>query len=258
MPRFFVDAAGSAGDIMVIEGGDALHISKSLRMKPGEEITLCDGRGMDYRCELVRVSDNIAEVRVLEAVPAISEPDVEITLYASVTKGDKMDIMIQKAVELGAGSIVPVLSERCIYRYDKASEKNKLDRWNRIALEASKQSGRGRIPQVRPFMTFERALREGMKADMRLIAHERAVTPFWEVLESGTYLTSAVFTGPEGGYTEQEVLEAEGIGFTPISLGKRILRAETAPLCVLSIMIYAAERDSKKGRLGCEKKDDTI
>lgn len=258
MPRFFVDASGSVGDIMLVEGDDALHISKSLRMKPGEEVTLCDGRGTDYRCELVKTSGNNAQVRVLEVTQSTSEPSVEITLYASVTKGDKMDIVIQKAVELGVSSIVPVLSERCIYRYDKDSEKNKLARWNKIALEASKQSGRGRIPRVLPIMPYEQALKEGMKADMRLIAHERAAIPIWEVIESGTYLTSAVFTGPEGGFTEKEVMAAEGLGYTPISLGNRILRAETAPLCVLSIMIYAAERDSKKGRLGSEKEDITI
>jgi 16S rRNA (uracil1498-N3)-methyltransferase len=258
LPRFFVDASGSVGDIMIVEGSDALHISKSLRMKPGEGITLCDGRGTDYHCELVRAAGSIAEARVLSVTPTISEPEVEITLYASIIKGDKMDIVIQKSVELGVHSIVPVLSERCIYKYDKTSEKNKLSRWNKISLEASKQSGRGRIPQVLPFMTFERALQEGMKADMRIIAYENGTIPIGDMIESSTYRTSAVFIGPEGGYTQKEVLTAEGYGFTPITLGNRILRAETAPLCVLSIMIYAAERDSKKGRMSCEKEDEDI
>jgi len=247
VPRFFSDVSGTVGDIIPIIGEDALHITKSLRMAAGDPITICNGLGTDHICKITYAGRDRAEARVIEICPSESEPDVAVTLYVSVTKGEKMDFVIQKAVELGVRTIVPVLSKRCVVRLDEKSEKNKLDRWNKIAFEASKQSGRGYVPKVGRTMTFEKAVAEAMGHSLKLIAYERGVLPLGELLGSSVYADAAVFTGPEGGYEEEEIVLAEKMGIVPISLGKRILRAETAPLCVLSIIHYQAELNSKKG-----------
>lgn len=245
MPRFYIDEAGPVGSILTITGEDAAHIARSLRMTPGEQLVLCDGRGADYACELVSVGWDTAEARVLTVCRSETEPDVKITLYASVTKGERMDFVIQKAVELGVHTIVPVISKRCVSLPEAKSEKNKLQRWNKIALEASKQSGRGRVPAVEGLTAFGDALVRAQSADLRLIAYERGVRPIGEFLATG-FAEAAIFTGPEGGYEEEEIRRAEERGIYPVSLGKRILRAETAPLCVLSILLYEAERGGER------------
>lgn len=246
VPRFFADISGTIGDILHVTGEDALHISRSLRMSAGEPLVLCDGRGTDYRCVIVSVGRDAVGVKVLEAAPSESEPDVKVTLYASVTKGEKMDLVIQKSVELGVYSIVPVVTQRCIYQPDEKSEKNKLARWNKIALEASKQSGRGYVPKVEGILSFDKAVLQAQNAELRLIAYERGVRPLGDLLEAWGFSAAALFTGPEGGYEEAEIALAQEKGILPVSLGKRILRAETAPLCALSVIHYQAERNRAK------------
>lgn len=252
MSRFFIEneaAVGglrNPGEILLVTGEDALHITKSLRMLPGEQMDLCDGKGTDYRCEIVSIGRDTVEARIRTVAPSESEPDVKVTLYASVTKGERMDFLVQKSVELGVHAIVPVLSKRCIYQADHKSEKNKRIRWNKIALEASKQCGRGMIPEVMPFLDFDQALVEARLSDLCLIAYERELRPFGDLLESCSYTTVSLFTGPEGGYEEEEIRKAEANGATSVSLGKRILRAETAPLYVLPILHYQAERNRSK------------
>jgi 16S rRNA (uracil1498-N3)-methyltransferase len=246
VPRFFADVSGTAGDILPITGEDALHISKSLRMSAGETLVLCDGKGTDYRCVIVSVGREAVEAKVIEAAHSESEPDVKVTLYAAVTKGEKMDLVVQKSVELGVYSIVPVITQRCIYQPDAKSEKNKLARWNKIALEASKQSGRGYVPRVEGFISFNKAILQAQDSELRLIAYERGVRPLGDLLDAREFSSAALFTGPEGGYEETEISSAQEKGILPVSLGKRILRAETAPLCALSVIHYQAERNSAK------------
>jgi 16S rRNA (uracil1498-N3)-methyltransferase len=246
VPRFFVDVSGAVGHVLAVTGEDALHISRSLRMSAGESIVLCDGKGTDYLCEIISADRDIVEARVIEAAPSESEPDVKVTLYAAVTKGEKMDLVVQKSVELGVHAIVPVITKRCIYQPDEKSEKNKLLRWNKIALEASKQSGRGRVPKVEDFLGFEKALLRAQNAELCLIAYERGVKPLGDLLEANEFSEAALFTGPEGGFEESEIVSAESKGIMPISLGKRILRAETAPLCAISVILYQTERNRAK------------
>lgn len=241
MPRFFVEVAGVPGALQPIVGEDAAHIARSLRMRPGEKIELADGRGRDYLCEIVSVDADLVEVKILSTAPSSSEHSVQMTLYAAVTKGEKMDMLVQKAVELGVSAIVPVITKRCVHLPDEKSAKNKLQRWNKIALEASKQSGRGRVPIVSEFIGFREAVQRAAQSDLPLMAYERADKPLRDVLESAVFQSCALLTGPEGGLEESEVQEARQQGLHIISLGRRILRAETAPLYVLSVLSYLYE-----------------
>lgn len=256
MPRFFVDVSGTAGDILPVEGRDAHHITRSLRMSVGDPITICDGRGTDYRCVIIGISRELVEARVIEVLASENEPDVAVTLFMSLTKGEKMDFAIQKSVELGVRTIVPVLSGRCVVRPDGRSAGNRLERWNKIALEASKQSCRGYVPKVTEIVGYDRAIMMASEYSLKMIAYERSIFPVGELLSSAAYSDAAVFTGPEGGYEEEEIEAAEKMGIVPVLLGKRILRAETAPLCILSIIHYQAELNAGKGYGNGKKEKD--
>ena len=243
LPRFFTDTAGMSaggGDRLYISGEDARHIAKVLRVRPGDRLTLCNGAGTDFLCEVTSVSPDKTECRVLEAKPSVSEPGVRVTIYAAVTKGDRMDFLIQKAVELGVFRIVPVITGRCVFVPDEKSRKNRLKRWNRIAYEASKQSGRGIIPEVGDFIGFKDAVGEAAGAELALIAYEREESPLRMALESCRFGEVSLLTGPEGGFEEREVELATAAGMVPVSLGKRILRAETAPLAALAAIMYSS------------------
>ena len=157
MPRFYIDPP--AGDFITLTGEDARHICRSLRMSAGETLVLCDGAGNDYNGVLRQADGQTATVEILSRHPSQTEPSVFIRLFQALPKGDKMEWILQKAVELGASEIVPVLTERCISRPDEKSMDKKLARWQKIAVEASKQCGRGRIPAVCPLMRFSEAAR---------------------------------------------------------------------------------------------------
>ena len=156
MPRFYIDPP--AGDFVTLTGEDARHICRSLRMAVGEALTLCDGAGIDYNGVLRQTDGQIATVEILSRQPSQTEPTVSIRLFQALPKGDKMEWIIQKAVELGISEVVPVLTERCISRPDEKSMEKKLLRWQKIAVEAAKQCGRSRIPTVCPLMSFSQAV----------------------------------------------------------------------------------------------------
>lgn len=236
MPRFFVgDIAGSQA---VVTGEDAVHITKSLRMQPGEELILCDGKGSDYKCSVINTGSEVV-AEVLEKLPNQTEPSVSITLYQALPKGDKLDFIVQKAVELGAVKIVPVLSSRCISRPDKKSMEKKLLRLRRTALEAAKQSGRGIMPDVGALISFETAVKEAAGKELGLFFYEEAKEPLHAVLEENKAKEIAVFIGSEGGFSPEEADLASRAGLHHASLGPRILRCETAPVCALSAILYA-------------------
>ena len=235
MPRFFTQTISAEGGI--ISGDDAKHISRVLRMKVGELLTACDTKGYDYDCLIESLSDREVSLRVLEVRPSQSEPDVRVSLYQAMPKGDKLELIIQKAVELGVDSITPVMTRRCVSKPDSKSMAKKLERYNRIALEAAKQSGRGKVPQVCPMLDLPQALDEMAQTSCPILFYENATAPAKQVIDdAGKEI--AVLIGSEGGFDESEVELAIQKGCQVLSLGKRILRCETAPLAALSIIMF--------------------
>ncbi len=240
MPRFFTQDITEAGGC--ITGEDAKHIAKVLRMKVGDELTVCDTKGRDYDCMIEEIGAGEVRLKVLSVAPSQSEPDVRVHLYQAMPKADKMETIIQKAVELGAASITPVMTRRCVSRPDAKSMDKKLVRYNRIALEAAKQCGRGVVPPVLPLLELPQALEQMQRTGCSILFYENATAPAKQVIakarESGKELEIAVLIGAEGGFDEDEVALAREHGCHILSLGKRILRCETAPLAALTILMY--------------------
>ena len=238
MPRFFIDKQEITDGVITLTGEDASHIAQSLRMAVGEHLTLCDGEGCDYEGELVTLSREEVTVKVLSSQSSESEPAYPVRLYQCLPKGDKLETVIQKAVECGVYEIVPVQSSRCIVKMKPEDVKKKLVRYNRIAEEAAKQSGRGVIPTVRAPLSYKEAVRELAVCGLSFICYEN---------ESGMTISSALravevpasvgfLVGPEGGLSADEVAFAKENGVASLSLGKRILRTETAAPFVLAIL----------------------
>ena len=236
MPRFFTN--NIVGDRATIEADDARHIAKSLRMRTGDSIVLCNGAGFDYRGEISAIGSDIVEVHILETMPSPGEPKAKITLYQALPKSDKFEFIVQKAVELGVSEIVPTLSSRCISRPDEKSMAKKIQRLNRTSLEAAKQSGRGIIPVVSPLIEFNDAINSMKHALVPILCYEGASMPLREVL-CPEAPQIALMIGSEGGFSEDEVNTARTAGVHIVSLGARILRCETAPICALSAIMYA-------------------
>lgn len=226
-------------DTYVINGEDSKHISKSLRMKKGEEITLVTPLGQQAECVIDYILNEQVFVKVLSINECKNEPNVEITLFQALPKGDKMEYIIQKAVELGVKKIVPVISARCISRPDEKSLNKKQIRWQKIAKEAAQQSRRGIIPIVEKTVTFKQALSQLKTTDdtKNIIFYECGGESVKNLLTDSTRAIN-IFIGSEGGFEQQEVELVESVKGHRATLGKRILRAETAPLAALSIMMY--------------------
>jgi len=217
-------------------GDDARHAAGSLRLRAGEAVTLCDGCGTDYHCVCTDVHAGEVRLKVVESQPSQGEPPCEIVLYQCLPKGDKMDEIVQKSVELGATRIVPVLSGRCVSRPDGAALKKKTARWNQIAREAAMQSGRGRIPPVEDCVTYEEALRQMAASPCPILLYEgerRSVLSDLD-LKGGC----ALLVGPEGGISPQEAQSALSMGIRAITLGQRILRTETAGPAAIAIITF--------------------
>jgi len=247
MYQFFVDPSQISGTRIIITGTDVNHIRHVLRMKPGEEISVSNGAdGKEYRCGI----DEIREDAVLCTLRFVKEDGLElparITLFQGLPKADKMELIIQKAVELGASEIVPVACKRSVVRLDPKKEKSKLVRWQGISEAAAKQSKRRIIPVVREVMTMEQAISCAAQMDIKLIPYELAAdfAHTRDMISSiRTGQSVAVFIGPEGGFDEMEVTAAKAGKIEPVTLGKRILRTETAGFTVLSWIMYHLESD---------------
>lgn len=236
MPRFFLSEIPS--DRVSLTGESARHIARSLRMKAGEKIVLCDGKGVDCHGEISQITDNEVIVEIRERVENKTEPSVHIRLYQAMPKGDKFEQIVQKSVELGVFEIIPVLTARCISRPDAKSMRKKIERYNKIAYEAAKQSGRGRIPLVRELLPFDQALKDacGRKGET-LLFYECGGQRIPALVDAGCSELS-IFIGSEGGFEPSEVERAMEVGAQIASLGSRILRCETAPLCALSVLLF--------------------
>lgn len=245
MYQFFVEPSQIQGSRVIITGKDVNHIKNVLRMKPGEELSVSNGMdGKEYRCGI----EEYTEEKVICSLRFIKEDGVElpsrIYLFQGLPKADKMELIIQKAVELGVYEVIPVACGRSVVKVDEKKAKSKLARWQGIAEAAAKQSKRAIIPEIRPVMSMKEAIAYGKDIDVKLIPYELAenMNKTKEIIngiESGQSI--AVFIGPEGGFEEKEIADAMEQGVIPITLGKRILRTETAGFTVLSWLMYHLE-----------------
>ena len=240
MARFFVDAAQLHDDLIVLTGENAQH-AKVLRLKAGEQVLVCDGAGQECVCSVESFAGNEVNLTVLERRTSASEAKVRVSIYMGFPKSDKLEHVIQKATELGADEIIAFPASRSVSRPDEKSLKKKLERWQKIAASAAEQSGRGRIPQVLVLDSYFAALQRAAQADKALMFYENErATTLRMALESGNFESVSLLTGPEGGLEEKEVRQAIDAGLQVCTLGRRILRCETAPLCALSAVMYAA------------------
>ena len=240
MTRFFLEPEELAGEELTLTGENAQH-ARVLRLKAGEEVLVCDGAGVECLCRVRDLEPGAVELEILERRTGSTEAAVRVSVYMAFPKADKLEHVIQKATELGAYEIVAFPSARCISRPDDKSLKKKLERWQKIAASAAEQSGRGRIPEVRVLGSFSAALEEASRCDKALMFYENEhATTLRMALESSTFETVSLLTGPEGGLEEREVEQARNAGMQVCTLGRRILRCETAPLCALSAVMYAA------------------
>lgn len=243
MPRFFVLPEQIDARTICIGGEDARHISYSLRMKRGDSIVICDGMGHDYRCEISDMDGETVWSRILEQYPSTGEPPIYLRLFQSVPKSDKLDYIVQKSVELGICEIIPVFSERCIVKPDGRNEAKKTERLRRIATEAAKQCGRGILPVVRMPLSWNEALKEASDGNA-FICYENEHSVSMKQYLAGHPNNDgklSFFIGPEGGYTEEEIRQAEEHQIASVGLGERILRCETASSFVLSCISYEWE-----------------
>ncbi len=247
MPRFFVKPEDIADGRVTITGDDAKHIAKSLRMRVGEELTVCDMSSHEYLCELETVLNGEVSARIIYERAVLSEPPYRAYLYQSLPKGDKMEYIVQKAVEIGVYRIIPLVSERSISRPDPSSCAKKVERWNRIALEAAKQCGRGIVPKVSDVITYKEAVRQmselsSEEGSVSFLCYEGDGTEkLGDIAGCKNLKNIAFLIGPEGGISDEETDLARQNGLRLAGLGKRILRCETASGFVLSCLAYENE-----------------
>lgn len=255
MSRYFVNNEQIIENSINIIGEDYQHLKKVLRIVKGEIITVCCD-GFDYIAEINEIDSNHISAIIIDKKANLTEPLLKVTLYQGLPKADKMELIVQKCIELGVHEIVPVTTERCVSRINTSKDvQNKVSRWQKIALEAAKQCNRGIIPKIGTPIKFSEAIVLASKLDLSVIPYEKeSATGFKNIVsEHSSILTASIFIGPEGGFTQQEIDLAESKGVRKITLGPRILRTETAGMVALSLMMYELG-DVSNGRIkvcGC-------
>lgn len=244
MHHFFVTPSQVMNGKIQIEGQDVNHMKNVLRMKIGEQVEISDGNNKKYICEVEEYDTESAWLNILEEREADTELVSKLYLFQGLPKSDKMELIVQKAVELGAYEVIPVSTKRAVVKLDAKKAAKKVERWNSISESAAKQAGRSLIPEVTEVMTFAQALEKAKELDVTLIPYELA-----EGMEESKRILHSIqkgqsvgiFIGPEGGFEKDEVEQAMGSGALPITLGRRILRTETAGLAILSILMFELE-----------------
>lgn len=235
MPRFFIQPTGS--EAVIIDENQSKHIIKTLRMKIDDKLILTDGNGFDYDSVITNFDNNLVYCKILNKLENLSESNTKTTLFQALPKNDKMELIVQKAVELGVYEIYPVLTSRCISRPDEKTIKKKIERYNRIAFEACKQSGRGIITKVNPLINFEQALEKICLNDLGILFYENSknnISSFYK----GNLNSIGVMIGCVGGFDEKEIQKATNLNINIATLGNRILRCETAPIVALSVLNF--------------------
>jgi 16S rRNA (uracil1498-N3)-methyltransferase len=239
MSRFYVPTPQIEKGMLRVEGNEVKHIRRVLRLKAGDEIIVFDSLGKEYEGTIIEETTSSVVIKIQNIFLSKRDSPLDVTLAQSLLKGEKMDYLIQKATELGVKEIIPFFSSRSVPLLEKSGRLKRHHRWGRIAIEASKQCGRGVVPKIEPLQDYSEMLQIASPGSLRLILWEREGGPLKEVLERSKEKTRIFFIiGPEGGFSQEEVEEAKRAGFIPVTLGRRILRAETASLCLLSILQY--------------------
>jgi len=239
MPKFFLPPEQIHDSFMVLTGEQYNH-ARVLRLKNGDAVTVCDGNGVNYECTVSDVSNGQISLVVQSSAASRQEPKVACRIYMAYAKSDKLEHVMQKATELGAAEIIAFPSARCVARPDEKSIAKKLERWEKIVAAAAEQSGRGRIPTVRTVPSYKAMLADAAQCELGVLFYENEDRlTFRAAIEAAPFTTAALITGPEGGFEESEVRQASDAGMKICTLGSRILRCETAPLCGLSALMYA-------------------
>ena len=245
MHQFFVKPEQIGEKDIIIEGTDVNHIRNVLRMKEGEELTICTGQDDKfYRCEVAESSPEFVRAKIMWIEESGAELPSKIYLFQGLPKSDKMELIIQKAVELGAWEIIPVATKRAVVKLDAKKAENTQKRWQAISESAAKQCKRQYIPEVALPMSFEKALEKAETLDINLVPYELAKDMKETRQRIGQIKPGqsvGIFIGPEGGFAEEEIQAAAEKGFVPITLGRRILRTETAGLAALSMLVFTLE-----------------
>lgn len=241
MAKFFVSPENVREDVIIIQGSDVNHIKNVLRFNEGKEILINDRQGHDYKCIIESIDTEMITAQIQEKLEVATEPLVQTILFQSLIKGEKMEFVIQKGIEIGVTAIVPIITERCVVKIESDKKvKSKLERWQKIAEGAAKQSKRGIVPEIMPPMSFKEAL------SYAKIHLEASCIPFENehshhikhYLQNLSVQKIGIFIGPEGGFTDHEIEVAEAENVSPITLGRRILRSETAGLVTLANIMY--------------------
>lgn len=244
MQNFFVAPSQVEGEKIYIEGSDVNHIKNVLRMRRGEQLMVSDGNNRRYLCQVAGYGEERAVLSILEECPADTELSSRICLFQGLPKQDKMELIVQKCVELGVSQIVPVVTKRCVVKLDDRKAEKKVQRWQQIARSAAEQAGRAFIPEVASPVSLKEALRRAEELDIRLIPYElaRGMEETKQIIGKITPGQSVgIFIGPEGGFEKEEVIMALEAGAKEITLGKRILRTETAGLAIVSVLMFHLE-----------------
>ena len=237
---------GRLENLIEICGADVNHIKNVLRMRVGEPLLVSDGEDREYLCRICEIGKEHVMAQIEDVNGPCRELPVKVTLFQALPKGDKMETIIQKMVELGVCQIVPVRTKRCVVKLDEKKAENKVKRWNTISLSAAKQSKRGIVPEVFHPVTFQQALEQAKQMDLVLIPYENAegIAYTRSVLEKiNPKMQVGIFIGPEGGFTLEEVTKAKEAGALEITLGKRILRTETAGMALMSAIMILNEQE---------------
>lgn len=245
MHHFFVTPQQISGDKIRIEGGDVNHMKNVLRMKLHEKAEISDGESRTYLCEVEAYEEDVAVLHILEEMEADTEPASKLYLFQGLPKSDKMELIVQKAVELGVYQVIPVAMKRSVVRLDDKKAVKKADRWNSIAESAAKQAGRSRIPEVTMPLSYNEALKMAEELDVTLLPYELAggmevTREVIRQIKSGQSV--GIFIGPEGGFEPEEVDAAVSMGAKVITLGRRILRTETAGFATLAVLMFELEQ----------------
>lgn len=248
MARFFVGASYDLGQIASLSKEDSYHIKRVLRLGQGDILTLCDGQGYDYRAAIESITNDNLLCKILDKERSVGEPDTKLVLYQGLPKSTKMDLIVQKTVELGVHRIVPLISERVVVKLSSDKDaKKKQERWQRIAMEAAKQSGRGIIPSIHMPMTFKEAVSKEVpgssEGSLKLILwEEEKQISLRSILDKhGKASNISIIIGPEGGLSEKELALAKEHGWLSASIGPRLLRTETAGMAVIAAIMYRME-----------------
>jgi 16S rRNA (uracil1498-N3)-methyltransferase len=243
MQRYFLRPEQFQGQIVTIEGDDAHHLQRVMRAEIGDEVICSNGTDREALVRITALDKSSVTGEVVEELPMTAEPAVKVWIAQSLPKGDKMEIVIQKGTEIGAARFLPFLSERTVVQYDAKKEAKRTERWQKIAKEAAEQAHRNRVPEIEAVLSWKQLLKQAEQVDAAWICYEKEDgkqlrTAIQEAFEADKRMNFLFAVGPEGGFTEQEIQQAEAAGFVSVSLGKRILRTETAAMVGLTCLLY--------------------